>query len=500
MRFMSGAVDATKFTQIKMERENNLKERIQEEEIPAYGAGSEFGREQREEARRKKYGMASKNYKPDDQPWLLKIGGKTGRKYKGIRGGGITENASYYVFTQAADGAFEAYPVEEWYNFTPVQRYKALSAEEAEEEFGRREKVMNYFSIMLRKRLTLDERGNEPVDGEEKAQEKKGKKKKVKNDLKLTDMDEWLSDSENESENSNEKSDDESGNKKKKPKKGAKGKGKQKKKEDKGSDDEAVEESDEGDFDDREVDYMSDSSSSSDGERAAEKESKQMQGVADEEGLHNLHVSDEDEEEEEGKEQNEEEKKEGAANTEEKAATDEKKPDPKAGGKTKPEKKGSSGESSAESSDSDFDDSKFQSAMFMQKAKKRGGSDNSAGSSRANTPTKSNGKVKRKQESSSLATTSNPMGAPPSKKSKLEAATNQLNALINSTSEGISEDAVRRYLMRKPMTTTELLQKFRSKRTGISGDHLVTTIAQILKKLNPERQTIKGKLYLSIKA
>lgn len=41
------------------------------------------------------------------------------------------------MFTQAADGTFEAYPVEEWYNFTPIQRYKALSAEEAEEEFGR---------------------------------------------------------------------------------------------------------------------------------------------------------------------------------------------------------------------------------------------------------------------------------------------------------------------------------------------------------------------------
>lgn len=58
-------------------------------------------------------------------------------RYKGIREGGVTENTSYYVFTQANDGTFEAYPVEEWYNFTPIQRYKALSAEEAEEEFGR---------------------------------------------------------------------------------------------------------------------------------------------------------------------------------------------------------------------------------------------------------------------------------------------------------------------------------------------------------------------------
>lgn len=38
---------------------------------------------------------------------------------------------------KAPDGAFEAFPVEEWYNFAPIQRYKALSAEEAEEEFGK---------------------------------------------------------------------------------------------------------------------------------------------------------------------------------------------------------------------------------------------------------------------------------------------------------------------------------------------------------------------------
>ncbi|OQR72089.1 general transcription factor IIF subunit 1-like, partial [Tropilaelaps mercedesae] len=65
--------------------------------------------------------------------------------------------------------------------------------------------------------------------------------------------------------------------------------------------------------------------------------------------------------------------------------------------------------------------------------------------------------------------------------------------------EGINEEAVRRYLMRKPMTTTELLQKFKSKKTGLSSEQLVNTIAQILKRLNPEKQKIKDKLYLSIK-
>ena len=45
-----------------------------------YGAGSEFGREQREEARRKKYGINVKKYRPEDQPWLLSVAGKSGKK------------------------------------------------------------------------------------------------------------------------------------------------------------------------------------------------------------------------------------------------------------------------------------------------------------------------------------------------------------------------------------------------------------------------------------
>ena len=58
-------------------------------------------------------------------------------RFRGIREGGVAENASWYVFMQGKDGAFEAYPVEEWYNFQAVNRYKSLSAEEAEEEFMR---------------------------------------------------------------------------------------------------------------------------------------------------------------------------------------------------------------------------------------------------------------------------------------------------------------------------------------------------------------------------
>lgn len=42
--------------------------------------------------------------------------------FLGIREGGVSENAAYYVFTHAADGAIEAFPLHEWW----VQRTYVL--------------------------------------------------------------------------------------------------------------------------------------------------------------------------------------------------------------------------------------------------------------------------------------------------------------------------------------------------------------------------------------
>lgn len=185
-------VEFSNWTQARLERENNLKDFKPDEDMPKFGAGSEFGRDQREEARKKKYGIISKKYNPDDQPWLLRLGGKSGKRYRGVREGGIAENASYYVFTQASDGAFEAFPISEWYQFSPTQIYKTLNAEEAEEEFGRRDKVFNYFSIMLKKRLKNDDEG----EGEGEENLKKDKKLyKASKDFKISDMDDWVNSS-----------------------------------------------------------------------------------------------------------------------------------------------------------------------------------------------------------------------------------------------------------------------------------------------------------------
>ena len=69
---------------VKMERENNLKEYKTANDLdmmPKFGAGSEFGRDQKEEARRKKYGIILKKYNPEEQPWHLKVGsGKQAKK------------------------------------------------------------------------------------------------------------------------------------------------------------------------------------------------------------------------------------------------------------------------------------------------------------------------------------------------------------------------------------------------------------------------------------
>ena len=63
----------------------------------------------------------------------------------------------------------------------------------------------------------------------------------------------------------------------------------------------------------------------------------------------------------------------------------------------------------------------------------------------------------------------------------------------------ITESTIRRYLAHKPMTTTDLVRKFKTKKTGLTKEQTVSTIAAILKRIGPEKQHIDGKLYLSIK-
>ena len=76
-------IDFTNWTEPKLERENNeIQFRSLNKEMPKSGEGSEYGREGREEARRKWYD-SRKKYKPEEQPWLLEYGGKDGEKLRG---------------------------------------------------------------------------------------------------------------------------------------------------------------------------------------------------------------------------------------------------------------------------------------------------------------------------------------------------------------------------------------------------------------------------------
>ncbi|VDH89963.1 general transcription factor IIF subunit 1-like [Mytilus galloprovincialis] len=467
MKFSSGnELDFVKLseTPVRMERENNFKEYKTANDIgqmPKFGAGSEFGREQKEIARKKKYGIMMKNYNPSDQPWLLKIGkNKETKRYKGVREGTITENTSYYIFTQCSDGAFEAFPVEEWYNFSPMIRYKYLNSEEAEEEFSRRDKTLNYFSIMVRKRCRNDE-DLDKVDEEEKNLKVKTSKKSSK-DLVLTDIDEWfdISDDEDDDDDNDEEDGDEDSKKKKKGKKLAK-KIKKKRTAKHNSDDEAIEESDEGDYDDKEVDYISDSGSSSE-EEGTKKDKYEEKGVDEEKGLRKLIGSDEEESEEEEKKEEENKEKEEKA------------------------KKGDEDESSSSSSGEDSDiekDEGLASAIFLQQEAKR-----NSPVPRSDTPssmeTEDKKSMKRKLEGEASS----------SKKMRTDSPS------VGGSKEGITESAIRRYLIRKPMTPKELVQKFKSKKLNISKEQMTSTIAQLLKKINPDKKIINKAMYLSLKS
>ena len=68
-----------------MVRENNRKEFVREEDdLPKFGAGSEFGRQEKEEARRKKFGINTRRYNPDNQPWFVLASSLRGRYFSSV--------------------------------------------------------------------------------------------------------------------------------------------------------------------------------------------------------------------------------------------------------------------------------------------------------------------------------------------------------------------------------------------------------------------------------
>merc|ERR1712055_633282 len=196
--------------------------------------------------------------------------------------------------------------------------------------------------------------------------------------------------------------------------------------------DEAFEDSDDGDDEGREVDYMSDESSESDEEVTKEHDVK---GVDQDEGLSKMLDSD----------------------------------------------SSSSDEDKKKSDDDDDDEDE------TGKKKKKGGS---AASSRSGTPTKEMEKMDKDQKRKAMVAgllDPNASNESNAKKSRLEQFGGSSAGSSGSIAgtEAITDEAVRRYPKRRPMTTTDLLKKFRSKKTGIMNAQLVQLLANILKKITP---------------
>ena len=64
----------------------------------------------------------------------------------------------------------------------------------------------------------------------------------------------------------------------------------------------------------------------------------------------------------------------------------------------------------------------------------------------------------------------------------------------------ITEEEVQRYLKRRPIASNDLLKKFKSKKTEMDKKRVVEVLHKLIQGMkNVEKQTIKGRMYLSLK-
>jgi len=86
-------------------------------------------------------------------------------RFTGRKEGGVNTSSAYYMMRQCADGAFEAIPITSWYNFSPGIQYNTFNAEEAEEQYLLKHKTLNYFSLMLSKKMQSHQEGEGEGEG-----------------------------------------------------------------------------------------------------------------------------------------------------------------------------------------------------------------------------------------------------------------------------------------------------------------------------------------------
>lgn len=422
----------------------------------------------------------------DYQPWQMKCGaGKTSRRFKATKEGGVGDNASYFIFYKSKDSndTYEVCPVDEWYSVSATQRYKTLTAEEAEQQFEQRHKMLNLFSVMhLKKNGENSEEGGYGPDTKS---------------FKVSELDEWGRDSGDDDDDGSLDGNESDDAKKAKRKKAFK----KEKDEPKNAPDEAKEESDEGDFEQRELDYMSDTSSESSGSEQG-KDETDVKGIAEEEALRDL-LSTDDEEDGEGAQSK------GIKSNDLKSSLN-------IDGSSQPGGDDNRSDDSSDSDDYDVDEEKMDS-MFMNKGlpvqltmvkQEIKQEPQLTESTTASTPTPANRSqtstsTKRKVPPESTSSGSSSSSPPqPFKKPCLP----ETSSFPQNSQEKMIEDLIKKYLGRRPMTLRSLLKDIRTKLKRMGGaspdkdSDLVNMIANIIKKLNPERQKINDDTYYSLRS
>ena len=295
--------------------------------------------------------------------------------------------------------------------------------------------------MMLSKKLKPGQDDNDDdLDGDDK---KKGKKKqgsKVEKDFKISDMDEtW--ENEDDLDTDTDEDDNEGGKKKKKSEDSddddmAKKKSNKKKRSKEDVENEAFEDSDDGEGEGREVDYMSDESSE---DEEIVEAAHDIAGVDQDEGLSKMLDSDESDEEDQEKESKEDEDE----------KTEEKK-----------DAKSRSGSPTPEASDEKASRAEKRKAM-VDRVLDGNGETNAA------------------------------------KRGRFEGSPATVQPALGSIEASFEED-VRRYLARKPMMTKEILKKMRQKRPDMSNDELMPLLVNVLKRIKPNKKKSRGVMYLSL--
>lgn len=515
---------------LRMEREDNRRTGITNAGgfVQDFGEGSEYGKAAREEARLKKFGRQTRKYEHDKQPWRLTIeqnvagdadGTAKVRKFRSMREAGASEHADYWIFYKSGND-LEAYKVDEWYQFLPAVTYKYLDAEQAEERFKERDNVLNHFALKAQIQKQLAEQEDQL---QQQQRQKIGDSLKRSGALKIKDE----SSSDEDGEGDDDEEDEQNGKSKngmKKKKEGKKGKkvknekeekNKTKKQRVKAGDEIADYESEDGQDEGREYDYMSDSGSDSEREElnVDQKMDDDLVGVADEQGLkHDLDSEEDDddfgeeeddEKEEEEKEDQEEGKKNGGkeqnnetVDSRAKAVKNvDKMMEQNTGAKIRADF-----DNAEESDDSDFDEdpdsARVNSVLFMQDKRKP---ISSASSSQQRKRQEPGGTVETQQSSSNSE-------QPEAKRAKIAGDEPEF--------EAITESFIRKLLERRPHSTKQLLtkvnQRFQQQHKQddnqtppVKDKKIVAQLAEILKKIEPyqfrkKNEAGKDVLYFSM--